>query len=159
ARPTTLRRLMETLAIAARRHWLIVVPGGGSFADEVRRGGPRGRLRGSGPPPLALPAPGPDRHLLPRLPPRPVVLRGRRELAPGRLSVLAPSAWLLQADPLPHSWDVTSDSIAAWTARTLGVRRLMLVKHDEGFIASDLARRARRAALAALGDMVDPYFV
>ncbi len=58
-----------------------------------------------------------------------------RELAPGRLNVLAPSAWLLGADPLPHSWDVTSDSIAAWVARALRVRRLMLVKDVDGFLA------------------------
>jgi hypothetical protein len=37
AAPTALRRLMETLGRAARRQRLVVVPGGGSFADEVRR--------------------------------------------------------------------------------------------------------------------------
>src|SRR5262249_38910978 len=85
-------------------------------------------------------------------------VRDRRELASGRLNVLAPSAWLLRADPLPHSWDVTSDSIAAWVARALRVRRLILVKHVDGFIAPDLSPRARRRALAALGDVVDRYF-
>jgi hypothetical protein len=42
--------------------------------------------------------------------------------------VLAPYRWLRDADPLPHSWDVTSDSIAAWVAGALGARRLVLVK-------------------------------
>jgi aspartokinase-like uncharacterized kinase len=45
-----------------------------------------------------------------------------------RLPVLAPSRWLLDADPLPHSWDVTSDSIAAWVAAEVSARRLVLVK-------------------------------
>ena len=45
-----------------------------------------------------------------------------------RLPVLAPSRWLRDADPLPHSWDVTSDSIAAWVAGEVGARRLVLVK-------------------------------
>src|SRR2546427_3560943 len=31
-------------------------------------------------------------------------------LAAGRIPVLAPFRWLRTADPLPHSWDVTSDS-------------------------------------------------
>ena len=46
----------------------------------------------------------------------------------GQTPVLAPSAWLKAADPLPHSWDVTSDSIAAWVAGELGAARLLLIK-------------------------------
>jgi len=42
--------------------------------------------------------------------------------------VLAPSRWLREADPLPHSWDVTSDSIAAWVAGAAGASQLVLVK-------------------------------
>src|SRR5262249_62433584 len=61
----------------------------------------------------------------------------------GRLPVLAPSHWLRDADPLPHSWDVTSDSIAAWVAGAVGARRLVLVK----------PRGAPR-----LDQAVDPYF-
>lgn len=34
-------------------------------------------------------------------------------------SVLLPYKILKERDPLPHSWDVTSDSIAAWVAREL----------------------------------------
>ncbi len=45
-----------------------------------------------------------------------------------RLPVLAPYRWLRARDPLPHSWDVTSDSIAAWVAAELEARRLVLVK-------------------------------
>ena len=46
----------------------------------------------------------------------------------GRIPVLAPYAWLRREDPLPHSWQVTSDSIAAWIAATLAARRLVLEK-------------------------------
>ena len=53
-------------------------------------------------------------------------------LAAGRIPVLAPYHWLRAADPLPHSWDVTSDSIAAWLAGTLGAARLILVKPVAG---------------------------
>ena len=48
--------------------------------------------------------------------------------AAGRVPVLAPSRWLREADPLPHSWDVTSDSIAAWVAGQVGARRVLLIK-------------------------------
>ena len=49
-------------------------------------------------------------------------------LASRRIPVLAPYAWLRRADPLPHSWEVTSDSIAAWIARAIAASRLVLVK-------------------------------
>src|SRR4029077_18623936 len=56
----------------------------------------------------------------------------RREIADalskGRVPVLRPSRWLREADPLPHSWDVTRDSIAAWIAGQLGARQLIFVK-------------------------------
>ena len=46
----------------------------------------------------------------------------------GFVPVLAPSRWLREAGPLPHTWDVTSDSIAAWVAGAVGARRLVLIK-------------------------------
>jgi len=49
-------------------------------------------------------------------------------LSAGRVPVLAPYRWLRGADPLPHSWDVTSDSISAWVAGQVGAARLVLVK-------------------------------
>ena len=62
--------------------------------------------------------------------------------------VLAPYAWLRRADSLPHSWQVTSDSIAAWIARALGARRLVLVKPPgfapgPGSVVATSRRRAR----------------
>ena len=60
---------------------------------------------------------------------------------PGRVPVLAPSRWLRDADPLPHSWDVTSDSLAAWIAGVVGARRLVLIKPP-----------------GASGQVVDAYF-
>jgi dihydroneopterin aldolase len=52
-------------------------------------------------------------------------------LAAGEVAVLAPSRWLRAADTLPHSWDVTGDSIAAFVAGALDAVRLDLVKPAE----------------------------
>ncbi len=49
-----------------------------------------------------------------------------------RLPVLAPYRWLRAADPLPHSWEVTSDSIAAWLAGQVRARRVVLIKPAQG---------------------------
>jgi aspartokinase-like uncharacterized kinase len=163
ARPGPLRRLMETLARAGRRRWVVVVPGGGSFADEVRRADRRFELGDSAAHWMAILAMDQYGHLVARLAPGAIVAADRRQLARNRLNVLLPSAWLRRADPLPHSWDVTSDSIAAWVARALGARRLLLVKHRDGYIGpvrgpGRTPPRARRVALAALRGVVDPYF-
>jgi aspartokinase-like uncharacterized kinase len=163
ARPAPLRRLMATLGRAARRQWLVVVPGGAAFADEVRRADRRFGLGDTAAHWMAILAMDQYGHLLAELAPGAILVATRRELAPGRLNVLAPSAWLRRVDPLPHSWDVTSDSIAAWVARRLGARRLLLVKHTDGFIGPArgprrVPARVRRTALQACSDAVDPYF-
>jgi aspartokinase-like uncharacterized kinase len=46
----------------------------------------------------------------------------------GEIPVLAPSHWVRTTDPLPHVWDVTSDSIAAWVAGCAGATQLVLIK-------------------------------
>jgi aspartokinase-like uncharacterized kinase len=58
---------------------------------------------------------------------------------------------------------VTSDSIAAWFARMLRARRLMLVKHEDGFIGPDrgpgrMPPHLRQIVLDAFAGAVDPYF-
>jgi 5-(aminomethyl)-3-furanmethanol phosphate kinase len=51
----------------------------------------------------------------------------------GRTGVLLPGG--LPLDELPASWDVTSDSIAAWVAARVGAGRLVLVKAVDGRFA------------------------
>jgi aspartokinase-like uncharacterized kinase len=49
----------------------------------------------------------------------------------GGIAVLAPTRWLRAADTLPHSWDATSDTVAAFVAGALDATRLVLVKPAE----------------------------
>jgi aspartokinase-like uncharacterized kinase len=65
----------------------------------------------------------------------------KSSLRTGRLPVLAPHAWLRHVDPLPHSWEVTSDSIAAWVTISCGATDLVLLKPVRG----------------PLSDLTDPY--
>ena len=61
------------------------------------------------------------------------------------LVVLWPAALPLAA--LPASWEVTSDSIAAWVAGHVGAGRLVLIKEVDGLFAD---RPARGAPIAQL---------
>ena len=73
----------------------------------------------------------------------------------GRTTVLLPAA--LPLDALPASWQVTSDSIAAWVADQVGAGRLVLVKDVDGLFADwpprgePIARLTRRRARGAAG--------
>jgi dihydroneopterin aldolase len=76
-----------------------------------------------------------------------------RELTAGRVPVWMPSRMAIEATDLAPSWDVTSDSLAAWLTGRIGAGRLFLVKH-----AGLFASRARCDDLAAKG-IVDKEFV
>lgn len=124
--------VLAEIAAAGRRTPLVVVPGGGPFADAVRDAD---RLLGLGDDAahwMAILAMDQYAHVLCGRMPDARLVESAREIdlsvEERRHPVLAPYRWLREADPLPHSWDVTSDSIAAWVAGMLGAERLVVVK-------------------------------
>jgi aspartokinase-like uncharacterized kinase len=162
-RPRQLRRLMVTLSAVAPPRTLVVVPGGGLFAEQVRRADRRFALDPCSSHWMAILAMDQSAYLLRHLAHGAVLVRTPEEIRSGRLNVLAPSRWLLQEDPLPHSWGVTSDSIAAWVARALRTRRLVLLKSIDGVLDPARGRTAparirTRATRRQLGEVVDEHF-
>jgi aspartokinase-like uncharacterized kinase len=145
ARPSALRRTMVRLAALAARQQLVVVPGGGPFADAVRRADRRFHLDDAAAHWMAVLAMDQYAHLLAGLAGAASVVRDESAIAAAigaeRLPVLAPSALLLATDPLPHSWQVTSDSIAAWLARQFGASLLVLLKDVDGVCTADPRRQ------------------
>ena len=123
---------LDVVAEAASTQRLLVVPGGGPFADAVRYADGHLRLDAGTAHWMAILAMDQYAHLLvSRLRAAELVsdLAGiAGVLDRGRIPVLAPSRWLREVDPLPHSWEVTSDSIAAWVAGMVGATRLVLIK-------------------------------
>ena len=111
---------------------VVVVPGGGPFADAVRQMFKRVSIGEDAAHWMAVLGMDQYAHALAaRIPGAALVEQSAAitaALAAGELPVLAPYRWLRASDPLPHSWDVTSDSIAAWFAGALGARRVVLIK-------------------------------
>jgi aspartokinase-like uncharacterized kinase len=130
--PERLAAVLAAVEEASRTRRILIVPGGGPFADAVREVDRRLGLSDEAAHWMAVLAMDQYGHLLASRLANGVLVAGPEAagaaLEAGRLPVLAPSAWLRQVDPLPHSWDVTSDSIAAWVAGAVGARRLVLVK-------------------------------
>lgn len=149
----------------AQTHRLVLLPGGGPFADQVRAADARFQLSDSTAHWMAILAMDQYAYLLADLIPQAVLVRDLAgagvACAAGHLAVLAPAMLLLQSDPLPHSWHITSDSIAAWLAQYTNVSLLVLLKSVAGVYetadSASLLRQVSRQALAHY-DVVDPDF-
>jgi 5-(aminomethyl)-3-furanmethanol phosphate kinase len=133
--PGALDTTCAAVAELGRREPVVVVPGGGALADAVRSLDRRLGLSSDASHWMAILAMDQTAHLLAEriggavLVEEPGAIGGA--LASGRVAILAPSRWLRAADPLPHSWDATSDSISVFVAVALDARRLVLVKPAE----------------------------
>ena len=143
--PGALDRVCRAVGAAGCDHRILVVPGGGLFADAVRE---FDRTVGVSPDTahwMAILAMDQYAHVLAdRIPSAALIEEPGallQALTPSGVAVLAPSRWMRSADVLPHSWEVTSDSIAAFVAGALDAARLILIK-----------------PAAELSDPVDPYF-
>jgi dihydroneopterin aldolase len=76
----------------------------------------------------------------------------QRALAAGKVAVWLPARMAMKAADIPASWQVTSDSLAAWLAGKLGAARLLLLKRVE------LSRQPVAVAELAEQGIVDPAF-
>ena len=146
-------RLREWLdAIRGQSGRVVVVPGGGPFADVVRSMQSEIGFDDAAAHEMAMVAMSQFGRALQSLRPGFALAASLEDfaaaLAVGSTPIWSPERMALAAK-LPASWDITSDSLAAWLAGKLRAERLILVKHG----ASSGAARA----LAARG-VVDPAF-
>ncbi len=159
---------MAAWAGLAVEHRLLFLPGGGPFADTVRAADDRFDLSDTTAHWMAILAMDQFAYLLSDLTPNAVPVHDLSTAAAvsagGKLAILAPSALLLQVDPLPHSWQVTSDSLAAWLAQYANAPLLVLLKSlvgvpqlDERGGSNGLQRSTSAQQLTHF-DIVDPYF-
>jgi 5-(aminomethyl)-3-furanmethanol phosphate kinase len=120
-------------AIANSAGDIVLVPGGGPFADAVRSAQPRMGFDDDAAHHMALL--GMDQYgralaaLNKRFTPAASIAGIRRALRAGNVPVWSPTEMVLKRNDIPRSWEVTSDGLAAWLARRIGARRVLLIKH------------------------------
>lgn len=111
---------------------VVVVPGGGPFANAVRIAQNQTGFDDVTAHRMALLAMEQSAHMLANLnanfiPAKsPAVMEA--VLKKNHIPVWLPAEMALAADDIPASWDMTSDSLAAWFATNIGATNLLLVK-------------------------------
>lgn len=134
--PGALEAASSAVVDLARRHRVVVVPGGGAFADAVREMDRRLGLSDDAAHWMAILAMDQYGHLLAEQIERAVLVEEPggigAAVGAGRVAVLAPYRWMRSADVLPHTWEASSDSVAAFIAGALDAAHLVLVKPVDG---------------------------
>jgi len=161
--PDSLKRLCGRLVALAEKRKLLVVPGGGSFADLVREFDRTQLLSPTAAHLMALL--GMDQYgiLLSSIVPHARTvkkLKAARALQTrGLLPILLPSEMTSKDIYLEHSWNVTSDSIAARVAGLSNTSMLILVKDVDGVFDANpeekseakIIRELRASELRSIG--------
>jgi len=123
---------LRMLAYAGGR--IVVVPGGGPYADTVRAAQMRVGISDAAAHHMALLAM--DQYALmlcdlqPNLVPAASTQEIAKAIAHGLTPIWLPSKMSLKAPDIPKNWSVTSDSLSAWLAHHLGAEALALVKYE-----------------------------
>lgn len=144
-------------AVAAVDLRIVIVPGGGPFAEQVRNAQKVWGFDDRAAHAMALLAMEQYGRLMQALEPTlalgATVAELERALDTSRPAVWLPQAMVLGNPGIEESWEVTSDSLAAWLAGTLRARGLVLVKSAELPTVDSSADELCRAGIvdAALG--------
>jgi aspartokinase-like uncharacterized kinase len=141
-------------ALAGSALPLVVVPGGGPFADQVRHAQQRMGLSDEAAHAMAILAMDQfglvildrDERLLPA--------RSFEDidhvLGAGKIPVWLPSSLAIPAPDIRASWDITSDSLAVWLAGKIGAEAVLLIKQTSAFSGrDDIASLTARGVLDA----------
>jgi aspartokinase-like uncharacterized kinase len=128
-----LRQWLELLDSASQQDTVVIVPGGGPFADEVRHAQRLHRFSDSSAHHMALLAMAQFGLLIADLAPESQIFyypqQDPQQLPPG-LHVWLPDRSLLDSSEISHSWDVSSDSLALWLSQELEADELVMIKRS-----------------------------
>ena len=114
---------------------VVIVPGGGAFADQVRRAQQYWHFDDLVAHHMALLAMEQYGLMMQAMDQRLEVSDSTQGimsiLKAGKVAIWLPTRMVMQDREITPGWDITADSLAAWLARTLQAQRLVLVKSVE----------------------------
>ena len=152
--PERLRVLCTKLSEFAKKYAIVVVPGGGRFADVVRDFDQRFNLSSGISHRMAILGMDQFGLLLAQIIPNSCatyLLNDAKQLSEIRVvPIFLPSRLMFREDPLENSWNVTSASIAAYVASRLHVAKVLLVTDVDGIFTKDPKKHADAALIGRL---------
>jgi len=144
--PERLRALCAKLSEFAKKYAIVVVPGGGRFADVVRDFDKRFTLSSEISHRMAVLGMDQFGLLLSQIIPNSCatyLLNDAKQLSEiGVVPVFLPSRLMFKEDPLENSWNVTSDSISVYVASRLHAAKVLLVTDVDGIFTEDPRKHA-----------------
>ena len=138
--PMTLMQLCHKLSVLAKDHKILVIPGGGEFADIARKFYKKYGFSDLVAHKMGILSMDQFGLFLSDIIVDSFVtysLEEIRKSAKGKVPIFLPSTIMFREDPLEKSWDVTSDSIAAYIANLLQAKKLLLVTDVDGIFYED----------------------
>lgn len=124
-----LQSWLSLLAKAATEDPVVIIPGGGPFADIVRQAQHQHKFDDQHAHHMALLAMAQYGLMLHGLLPSAVLIKTPAEVSSQcQLSIWLPDEQLLQVEEITQSWQMTSDSLALWFAQQFPQSRLSLIK-------------------------------
>jgi 5-(aminomethyl)-3-furanmethanol phosphate kinase len=140
-KPLKLRALCSKLSELSFRHRLVVVPGGGEFADVARKMDKQFALSPSASHRMAILGMDAYGFLLADLIENSSITdtfeKTTQILKNKQLAVFLPSRFMFSEDPLVNSWEVTSDAISACIAGRLEAKKILLLTDVDGVFNKD----------------------
>ena len=138
--PASLTKLCRKLSVLAKEYRIVIVPGGGEFADTVRKLDKTCGLSDAVAHKMAIV--GMDQYglFLSDITPNSYISHFLEEISnpvKDKVPIFLPTQFMFREDPLENSWDVTSDTIAAYIADKLHAKKLVLVTDVDGVFSED----------------------
>mgnify|MGYP000064085419 CR=1 FL=1 len=122
-----LHHWLKVLAAYSARQSVVIVPGGGPFADQVRAAQKVYHFDDETAHHMAIVAMKQFGLLLSALSPNSQIITGK-DIPNSPFSIYLADDELLSEASLLKSWDISSDSIALWLANILNAEKLLLIK-------------------------------
>jgi len=144
--PQKLRNLCCTLYDISKTRKIIIVPGGGEFADAVRALDKRFALSTYVSHQMAILAMDQYGYVLSDLIPNSCIIDNfgkiKTTFDSEKIPIFLPSKYFAKNNPLPNSWEITSDSIAIYFAVQLATSRVILLTDVDGIFTKDPKKSA-----------------
>ncbi|KON30136.1 hypothetical protein AC477_05205, partial [miscellaneous Crenarchaeota group-1 archaeon SG8-32-1] len=138
--PAILRQLCQEFSALAKEYRILIIPGGGEFADIARKLYKNYGFSNIVAHKMGILSMDQFGLFLSDIVVNSFVtysLEEIRKSAKGKVPIFLPSTSMFREDPLEKSWDVTSDSIAAYIANLLQAQKLLLVTDVDGIFYED----------------------